>query len=112
MSDEESRRAKEDASLSDRGLSSSSHVVGMEVSISPMDGRRIPVFGSTVAALDSWGADRARKGAVMNALETVLTNLRRLCTSDIVVSRGGVCSFSLVWLNAREGGGLLGVLLE
>jgi len=101
VSGEESRREKEDPSLLDRGLSSSSHVVGMEVSISPTDGRSCPVFASLIDALDSWGADRARKGAVMNVLERVLTNLRRLCKSGIVVSRGAVQSLS-VWPDARR----------
>ena len=78
VSGEESKREKEDdLSLLDRGLSSSSHVVGRQDSISPTDGRRMPVFGSLVDALDGQGATRVRRGSAMIALESELTNSRR-----------------------------------
>jgi len=76
VSGDESRREKDSLENESNGLSFSSHDVGMEDSISPGEGRRIPVLGSLVAALALSGV--VETSEVNNEAEVMLLrNLRR-----------------------------------
>ncbi len=77
MSGEESRREKDSLENDENGSSSSSHDVGMDDSISPGEGRRIPVLGSLTAALAMIGVVEVT--VVYNDAENILLRNFRRC---------------------------------
>lgn len=73
----ESRREKEEVLVDANGLSSSSHVDGIDDSISPTDGSRMPVLGSRVAAFDGRGTEVDDSAMVDVLVKSEWRNLRR-----------------------------------